>query len=125
MKDIDFYTSIFSVNPLYLIINETIGYIEEDNGNKYLISAPIDENKEVLRKYTELWNKIKNLIETINDKLGEYEKGFMKIKFDSDDDLPLSKILKFHNLTIVVRSIFQEYNKYYPQIYLDEYFYEL
>ena len=125
MKDIDFYTSIFSVNPLYLIINETIGYIEEDNGNKYLIFAPIDENKEVLRKYTELWNKIKNLIETINDKLGEYEKGFMKIKFDSDDDLPLSKILKFHNLTIVVRSIFQEYNKYYPQIYLDEYFYEL
>ena len=49
----------------------------------------------------------------------------MKIKFDSDDDLPLGKILNFHNLTIVVRSIFQEYNKYYPQIYLDEYFYEL
>ena len=67
MKDIDFYTSIFSLNPLYLIINETIGHIEEGNGNKYLIFAPIDENKEVLRKYTELWNKIKNLIETIND----------------------------------------------------------
>ena len=50
-----------------------------------------DKNKEVWTKYTELWNKIKNLIEKVNDKPGKYGKEFMKIKFDSDDDLPLDK----------------------------------
>ena len=43
----------------------------------------------------------------------------MKIKFNSDGNLPLNKMLKLHNLTIVVRSVFQEDNKYYPQIFLD------
>ena len=49
----------------------------------------------------------------------------MKIKFNSDDDLPLNKILKLHMLTIIVRSAFKEDGKYYPQIFLDEYFYEV
>ena len=48
----------------------------------------------------------------------------MKIKFNSDDNLPLNKILKLHNLTIVVRSVFQE-NRYYLQVFLDECLYEL
>ena len=52
----------------------------------------------------------------INDKKGEY----MKIKFNSDDDLPLNKILKLYDLTKVVRSVLQEDNKYYPQVFLDE-----
>ena len=43
----------------------------------------------------------------------------MNIKFNSDDNLPLNKLLKFHNLTIIVRSVFQEDNKYYPQVFLD------
>ena len=49
----------------------------------------------------------------------------MKIKFNSDDDLALSKILKLRNLTIIVRSIFEEDGKYYPQVVLDEFLYEL
>ena len=40
----------------------------------------------------------------------------MSIKFNSDDDLPLNKPLKFHAMTIVVRSVFEEYGKLYPQI---------
>ena len=44
----------------------------------------------------------------------------MKIKFNSDDDLPLNKLLKLHNLTIIVRSVFEEDGKYYPQLFLDE-----
>ena len=43
----------------------------------------------------------------------------MKIKFNSDDNLPLNKPLKCHNLTIIVRSCFQEDSEYYPQLYLD------
>ena len=49
----------------------------------------------------------------------------MTIKFNSDDDLPLNKQLKFINLTIIVRTIFEEDFKYYPQIFLDECLYEL
>ena len=49
----------------------------------------------------------------------------MKIKFSSDDDLPLNKQLKFINLTIIVTAVFEEDGKYYPQIFLDDYLYEL
>ena len=49
----------------------------------------------------------------------------MKIRFNSDDSLPLNKILKLHNLTIVVRSVFQEDKKYYSQVFLDKRLHEL
>ena len=49
----------------------------------------------------------------------------MKIKINSDENLPLIKILKLHNMTIVTRSIFQEDNKYYPKVFLDKCLYEL
>ena len=111
---------------MYFIINIVDGYIEEINGNKYLIFSYTDkENKVVLTKYTELWDKIKYLIEKINNRSGEYEKGLIKIKFDSNDSLPLVKILKLLNLTIVIRSVFQKDNKYYPQVFLDECLHEL
>ena len=85
-----------------------------------------DENKEVLERYAELWDGIKNEIETINGgKEGKYDEDFMKIKFDTDDDLPLNKLLKLYMLTIVVRSALEEDSKYYPQIYLDECLYKL
>ena len=44
----------------------------------------------------------------------------MKIKFNSDDDLRLNKILKFHILTIIIRNIFEKDGKYYPQMFLDD-----
>ena len=49
----------------------------------------------------------------------------MKVKFSSDDDLPVDKPLKFYNLIIIVRPTFKENGKYYPEIFLDECFYEL
>ena len=102
------------------IINKVDGYIEDKNGNKYLIFAFTDINKEVLRKYTELWDGIKNLIEKINNKPVEYGKDFMKNEFNSNDNLPLNRILRLYKLTTIVRSVFQEDNIYYPQIFLDE-----
>ena len=101
---------------MYVIIGEVDGYIEEKNG----IFASADKNKEVLTKYTEFWAGIKGLTDKIDDKPGEHGKDFIKIKFYSDNSLPLSKILKLQVLTVIVRSIFQEENKYYPQVFLDE-----
>ena len=49
----------------------------------------------------------------------------MKIKFNSDDDLPLKKTLELSSNIIVVKAVFHGGNKYYPQIFLDEYFYNL
>ena len=49
----------------------------------------------------------------------------MKIKFDSDDSLPLNKTLKLYNMTIIVQCAFEEDGKYYPQVFLDECLYEL
>ena len=49
----------------------------------------------------------------------------MKIKFETDDDLPLNTQLKFLTMTIVVRSVFEDEGKFYPQTYLDECLYEL
>ena len=84
------------------------GYIEEKNGNKYLIFDSVDENKEVLKKYAEVWDGIKNKIKVINGgEENDYEKDYMKIKFDSDDDLPLNKTLKSHEMTIIIRSVFE------------------
>ena len=104
MKDSD-YVKIKSVNPLYLIINEVDGHFKEKNGNKYLILDSTDKNEEVLIKYTKLWDGTKNSVEKVNNKLGEYEKDVMKIKFSSDDNLPLNKTLKLHNTTIIIRSV--------------------
>ena len=66
IKKIGDYNNINSVNPLYLMINEMIGHFEEKNENKYLVLDEIDENKEVLNKYKEVWEGIKKEIETIN-----------------------------------------------------------
>ena len=49
----------------------------------------------------------------------------MKIKFNSDDDLPLNKPLKFHMMAIIIRSVFEEDGKLYPQVFLDDTLYEL
>ena len=107
--------------------------ILKKNGNKYLVCDSTDENRKILEKYQKsigkirrIWNRVKNKIKTINGgKEGENGKDFMKIKFDTVDNLPLNKPLKLCMLTIIVRSIFEEDGKFYPQVYLNECFYEL
>ena len=64
VKNIDDYENIYSVNPMYLMIGEIIVYIEENHGNKYLVFDSSDKNKEVLKKYKELWDGIKSKIES-------------------------------------------------------------
>ena len=79
VEKIDNCNNINSVNPLYLMIDEMIGHFEEKNENKYLVLDEIDENKEVLNKYKEVWEGIKKEIETINGgEKTEYGKDFEK-----------------------------------------------
>ena len=122
IKKIDDYEIVYNVNPLYLQVNYANGYIEEKNGNKYLIfDDSVDENKEVLKNYNEVWDGIKNKMKAINDaKKNYYEKDYVEIKFNSEDDLPLHKPLKFHVMTIIIKSVFEEDGKFYPQVFLDD-----
>ena len=97
---------INSVNPLYLIFSKVNGYFEEINGNNYLTLVPTNESKEEIKKYEELGSKIKDFIMSIND----YYEKYMKIKFNSDDELPLNKTTEIHNVTIVVRAVFHNFS---------------
>ena len=125
IKKIGDCENIYSVNPLYLRITHANGYIEEINENKYLIFDSIDENKELLKKYNDVFNGIMGKIKEVSNDECDYEKDYMKIKFNSDDDLPLNKSLNFHIMTITIRSVFEEHGKLYPQIFLDDTLYEL
>ena len=64
-------------------------------------------------------------IKEIDDDWLEYAKDYMKIRFSSDDNLPLNKSLKFYNMTVTIRYVFSEDNKLYPQVFLDEALYSL
>ena len=64
-------------------------------------------------------------IKEINNDDFYYEKDYVKTKFNSDDDLQLNKSLKFHVMTITIRSVFEEEGKLYPQVFLDDDLYEL
>ena len=79
------------------------------------------------KKYEELWIKIRDLIRSITESSDDYDGKNMKIKFNSDHELPLNKTVEIPTITVVVRAIFlhNKDNKYYPQIFLDECLYEI
>ena len=124
IEKIDDCENINSVNPLYLNNAHANGYIEEKGVNKYFVFNSADENQELLKKYNDVWNRIRDKIKEISNGEIDYEKDYMKIKFNSDDNLPLNKPLKFHLMTVTIRSVFEEDGKLYPQIYLDDALYE-
>ena len=99
-----------------MLVNHASGYIEEKNGNKYLIfDDSVNENKALLKKYADVWDGIKNEIKAINSgEVNKYGKDYMKTKYNFDDELPLNKPLKFHTMTITIRSVFEEGGKIYP-----------
>ena len=101
------------------------GYIiEQNNEDKYLIFASEVKNKEIIEKCKKIQSEIKNQIETINSgKPIEYKKISTKLRFESDDYLPLGKILNVPVMAIT-GYVFEEGNKCYPQVLLHECVYE-
>ena len=78
------YVKINSANPLYLIFNKLNGYFEEINRNKYLTVVSTNANKEKIKKYAELWSKIRDFIRSVTKNPDDYDEKYMKIKFNSD-----------------------------------------
>ena len=86
------YVKINSVNPSYLIFSKLNGYLS--NENRYLALAPTNESKEIIRKYEELWSEIRDLITSITKNVDDYDKKYMKVNFDLDNDLLLNKTIQ-------------------------------
>ena len=108
------------------MINEVMGHFEEKYENRYLVLDDVDENKEVSEKYVEIWDGIKKDIETVNGgERIEYGKDLKKIRFESNDDLPMNKPMRLRLLSIIIRCVFSKDGKFYPQLFLDDTLYEL
>ena len=124
-KDTDIYyinyiqKNFNSSNPLRIKIDSATGYFKEKNDEKYLI---LDSTKE----YERVWSEIRSEIKRINGgKKVFYEKNYRKIDINTENDLPLKESLKFLTLIENINLTLHADNKLYPQIYLDECFYEL
>ena len=98
------------------MFNRINRYFEEINGNKYLMLVLTNDRKEKIKKYEELCIKIRDLTRSVTKKSDDYDEKYMKIKFNSDDELPLNKTIKIPVMVIVVRAVFHE-NKKYPQVF--------
>ena len=123
IRRIDDYERICRVTaPLFWVVSFESGYIEERGGNKYLIfDNSFAKNKDLLKKYTEFWSVVKRKIKKINGgKETDYRKDYIKIKFESDDDLPLNEPLIFYEMHLFVRFVFKEDDKLYPELFLDK-----
>ena len=114
---------INSVNPLYLRIKDMKGQFKKGKGDNvwYLI---IFGDADVLRKFANIWKSIRAKIEENTGRIVQYDKDYMRIKFESND-LPTDNIVNMHQVTIVIRSIFVQNGKLYPQLFLDGALYEL
>ena len=83
------------------------------------------KTKELLKKYSDVWDGIRDKIKEVTSGECDYEKDYVKIKFNPDNNVPLNKPLRFHNMPIIIRSVFEEHGKLYPQVFLDDTLYEL
>ena len=84
------------------------------------------KTKKFHKKNKEVWAGFKKEIEQLMViKKIEYGKDFQKIRFESNDDLPLNRPVKLHLLTIIIRCVFSEHDKFHPQLFLDDALYEL
>ena len=123
-KKITECNEINMVNPLYLRIQDMKGQFKKGKGDNvwYLI---IFGDADVLRKFANIWKCIRAKIEENTDGIVQYDKEYMKIKFESNDNLPTDNIVNMHQVTIIIRSIFAQNGKFYPQLFLDDALYEL
>ena len=108
------------VKPFHFAINDIYGYSEENIGKKYLNIDHTYNNKKILQKYMLLWDYTKGIIENEGGKpFSDFVKDNMIFKIDTDDDIPLNKVLK-SDVVILLKSAIENDFDYYPQVYLEE-----
>ena len=107
---------INSVNPLYLRIINMNGQFKK--GKDYAWYLVISDKDDVYEKLVDIFESIKNKITEKTWDAAEYDKDCIKIKFESNNILPASEDVNIHLATIIIRAIFAQNGKYYPQLFL-------
>ena len=107
-----------SVDHLYLMIHKLYGVVQEKNRNKYLIISYTYKNSEILKNYNQVFGGIKYHIKKINNNDSEYDKDNVKIRFNTDDGIPLNRKLNFVTVKVIIRCVLEKDGKYYLQVYL-------
>ena len=115
---------INDVNPLYLNIKDMKGQFKKGKSDNvwYLI---IFGDADVLRKIANIWKSIRAKIEENKGGIVQYDKDYMKITFESNDNLPIDNTDNMHQVTIIIISVFAKNGKFYPELFLDDALYEL
>ena len=123
-KKITECNEINSVNPLYLRITDVKGQFKIDKSDNawYLI---IFSNENVLRTFANIWKSIRTKSEENTGGIVQYDKDYMRIKFESNDNLRTERTVNIRSATIIIRSAFAQNGKFYPQLFLDSGLYEL
>ena len=123
-KKITECNEINSVNPLYLRIKDMKGQFKKVKGDnvRYLI---IFDDADILRKFANIQKSIRAKIEENTGRIVQYDRDYMRIKFERNDNLPTDDIVKMHLVKIIIRSAVAQNGKLYPQLFLDDVLYEL
>ena len=108
---------INSVNPLFLRIINVNGQFEKGKDDVWYL---VISDKDVYKKLVDIFESIKNKITEKTWDVVKYDKDYMKIKFESNNNFPIDKDVNIYTATIIIRAIFAKDGKYYPQLFLDD-----
>ena len=108
---------INSVNPLYLRIININGQFKKGKDDTWYL---VISDKDIYKKLVDIFESIKNKITEKTWDALEYDKDYMKIKFESNNIFPTDKDVNIYAATIIIRAIFAQDGKYYPQLFLDD-----
>ena len=101
------------------------GQFKKDKGDNIWYLKTFD-NADVLRKFANIWKSIRATIEENTGGIVQYDKDYiLKVKFESNDNLPTDNIVNMHQVTIIIRSVFAQNRKFYPQLFLDDALYNI
>ena len=115
---------INSVNPLYFRIKDMKGQFKKGKSDN-VCYLKIFNDADILRKFANIWKSIWAKIEENTGGIVQYDKDYMRIKFESNDNLPIDNIINMYQITIIIRSVFAQNGKFHPQLFLDDALYEL
>ena len=108
---------INSINPFYLRTVDMNGQFEKGKDDAWYLIISDDD---VFKKHVDIFESIKNKVTEKTWDAVEYDKDYMKIKFESNNILPASKDVNIRMATIIIRAILVQDGKYYPQLFLDD-----
>ena len=115
---------ISSVNPLYLRIKDMKGQFKKGKADNVWYLTIIGD-ADVLRRFANAFKNIRAEIEKNTDGFVKFDKNYTSIKFESNDDLPIDNIVDMHLITIIIKSVFAQNGKFYPQLFLDDALYDV